>query len=185
MFKRLIIAAVLTFGMQSANAATLDSVEVITGAPPLVGTGSVTSDGSGGVFFSGSGSILVDFFVAVSASDASFSATSISFPPPPSPPIPIINTLTAGPAIDSSSSAGVVQFLYSATSNTLGSDYDLFRVSILHSGGDLFGTSQQTQLDATITLDAVRDVPPIPLPAGIWLMLSGVGGLMYFGRRRA
>jgi len=170
MLKRLVIAAVLAFGIQGAHAATLDGVDVVSGVDSLIGTGSVTADGLGGVSFSGTGAFQTIFFFAVSATDTSFVASSIT------------DSLTAGGPMDEASSTGLVQFLYSATSNTLGSDFDLFRVSIFHDAGDFFAVAQQVPIDARISVQAVN---AIPLPAGIWLTLSGFGGLLYLGRRRA
>ena len=53
-----------------------------------------------------------------------------------------------------------------------------------------YSTYRGATFAGVFTIDLAADtltysVAPVPLPAGVWLLLSGLAGLGVFGRRRA
>lgn len=103
-----------------------------------------------------------------------------------------LTELAGGDLIASGFTDNTIEFLFGVLSGTAASAYDSGQALVEVDFGSVFSgrTSIFDQLvdgdfySATVTVSAVTAIAPIPLPAGIVLMLSGLVGLGVASRRR-
>lgn len=184
--KRIALTLAFVVGAATSQAATLGTVETVVGGATYTDTGSAT------VLF-GDLSYIGTTIGVPSVNPTDLLASTLTGAP--SDTFSLFSILTgttalSGSLLDIDDGAGIITALYSTTGGTYAGDYGtLFRVSLSDS---LFTSTTLDALSAptftittSLTLEAVQDVNVIPLPAGLVLMLSGIGTLgLLRGRRQ-
>lgn len=163
-----LIAVLFTFS--AAHASTIN------------GTGSLTLNGSGGFAFFGTG-----LQAGTSSPTLQFSATSagnfnaIGVAIPPNPPIPPV-TLTGSDLVSTTFGEGFIDIVYGASTGSLTADFEQFLVRINGFTGNASSTTISGTTNASITVSAV-DLSAVPLPAGLPLLIAGMGAFALVRRR--
>ena len=182
--KRLVLLIAFIWGSAAAQAATLDNVTPVVGAPTIFDPMATVTASSFGVSYVGS------LFAASSTLDpililgANFNVIPDTFfaLAPGTPPSPLLT----GTTLDVAEGPGIIQALFATTGGSLAPAYgSLFRLTLsssLFTGSTLDTGSPGVVTEALALVEAVEAVNVIPLPAGFWLILSGFGGLLMLRR---
>ena len=185
--KRMILLCAFMIGSATAQAASLDTVEAVVGGPTIIDTGIGTAGGFGVSFAGGSGLLLDPTAAAVplpvltlatfGTLPDTFSANSVFDGSP----------VLFGNLLDINDGAGFVQGLFATSIGSSAASFGpLFRVTIssaLFNDTTLDFPIQVTDFTASLLVESVEKVAPIPLPAGVWLLIAGLGGLVVMRRR--
>jgi hypothetical protein len=182
MLKRLAMTMAFICSAALAQAATLNTVVPVAGGPTLSDGMGITNAGSAGVSYLGSPSGISSSLAENVLLTATFGGLPDTFIATGA----ISGTeLLIGTILDFDDGPGTITALFSTSEGTLAAEFgSLFQLTLSDS---LFS---DTTLDSLVpafssaTSAQVTAVAIIPLPAGVWLMLSGLGGLLYLGRRR-
>jgi len=187
------LGMVLAMAAGSATAASLDQFTPVIGGATVSGAGAVTL-GFTGIGFVGSGVasgggiagpvVLPSNSLTLTASGSSIVGGSfISV----APPFPFLN----GSFEDARAESGVLSFLFAINSGAAASIFGSHVIYTLNNPTfttDTFSNLSLIQPPGTETVApvsfSIKQVAPIPLPAGVILLLTGLGALG-LARRRA
>lgn len=187
--KRILLLVAFVWGSAAAQAATLDTVTVPVGAATMSGSGTFGAGGGVATFTSSSADIdasMDPVFITISTIGApsNFLAQTFGIVPPLPFPVPGPAVLT-GDLIEFSDANGVFLALFETTGMPAVSGFgSFFRVTIQGMFSD--GVVDETgfaQTNASILVEAVNAPNPVPLPAGVWLILAGMGSFAVVRRR--
>lgn len=162
MFSRFLLVVLFVFGFGAAQASTID------------GTGFLVSSGNGTFAFSGAGTQFgsTDLFLVNVDDLGNFSAIAPSSGPPP---LNLVGNLLTSTVFGT----GFIEMIFAEAGGSLAADFPQILVRI-----DSFGP-----FDASTPLpfdsDATFSITPVPLPAGLPLLLGGLAGLALIRRRRS
>jgi hypothetical protein len=167
----LIVGAIMALTGAAANASTIDTSGYDTSTAVLTNeSGFVFYDGFGDFFdafdFGGQVTVTSAFFVSSPLTSSSFV---------PAAPAPIVGNLT-----QISVATEVVEFLFEDSG--LGF---LVTVDVTGQGLDFTDPLGFVATDAFISLTELSNAPAIPLPAGLPLLLTGLGGMVVLRRKKA
>lgn len=192
MVKGFVVGAVMSVMMvaPTAQAATVDQFQETVGGQMLLGVGTASLSSTGILFGGGA-------FPAppVPPLNISISPTSLLLFPPSIPPAPfltgtLLDTVSAdGPA---PGAPGTITMLFATSDVSSLSNFGNHALVTLSNTGFSAATvpglpsivGVDTYVATSLKIAAAELVAPIPLPAGAWLILSGLGGLLVVGRRR-
>ena len=180
--KRLVLLIAFIWGSAAAQAATLDNVTPVVGAPTIFDPTAEVAASSLGVSYVGS------LFAASSTFDPiGIIGANFNVPPDTFVALGGLGPLLTGTTLDVAEGPGIIQALFATTGGSLAPAYgSLFRLTLsspLFTGSTLdTGSPGVFVTEALALVEAVEAVNVIPLPAGFWLILSGFGGLMMLRR---
>lgn len=196
--KRFILLIAFVWGTAAAQAATLSDVTAVVGGPTINDSAGTVSVSPFGVSYTGSVGALASTGASFSVLQADFNGlpnlfVAQSLPTlsitPAGPVIGLPSPLLLGTAIDVADGTGFIQALFSTTGGSLAPQFGtLFRLTLSNSlftdtTLDPGAPDLVTGNDTVALVEAVAAPNVIPLPAGIWLMLGGIGGLLTLRKR--
>lgn len=181
--KRLVLLIAFIWGSAAAQAATLDNVTPVVGAPTIFDPMATVTASSFGVSYIGSPGATSTTFDPILILGANFNVIPDTFEAFD----PLFSPLLTGTTLDVAEGPGIIQALFATTGGSLAPAYgSLFRLTLsssLFTGSTLdTGSPGVFVTEALALVEAVEAVNVIPLPAGFWLILSGFGGLMMLRR---
>ena len=180
--KRLVLLIAFIWGSAAAQAATLDNVTPVVGAPTIFDPMATVTASSFGVSYIGSPGATSTTFDPILILGANFNVIPDTFEAFD----PLFSPLLTGTTLDVAEGPGIIQALFATTGGSLAPAYgSLFRLTLsssLFTGSTLDTGSPGVVTEALALVEAVEAVNVIPLPAGFWLILSGFGGLMMLRR---
>ena len=167
---RFIALVAFVFSIGAAQAATIS------------GTGSLSSSGAGDFAFFGTG---VQDGAGPNLSISTSSAGNFFASGPLTPPPAVI--LTGSSLVSTTFGQGFIEILYGSSGGTLATDFAQFLVRIDNFGipfanADVSSTAILVPTTANISVTSAYPAV-IPLPAGLPLLLGGVGALALLRRR--
>lgn len=207
--RRFLFALTLALGAGTAQAATLDAIEITTGGPSVDGSGgtlSITNSASDStatysvpqtdLFFTSLAGVSLALGSSLTQLDASFASIgqgfSLSgelFDPflvPPQPPV--ANNFLLGTLTDVDDETGRIRALFETTGGSWASDFGSFFMLTIEQRQITDGTLNASIFNASSDSSAIsfslQAVQVVPLPAGMALLLGGLGGLAVLRRRK-
>ena len=205
--KRCILLIAFVWGAAAAQATTLADVTVVVDGPTMNDDSGIVGVTPFGVSFTGSlaatsstvGPMGVVTTDPLGVLQSDFNGPSNLFVAQSAPAFdPILGfippaVLLTGTSIDAAAGTdllgGFIQALFSTTGGTLASDYgSLFRVTLRNaaftaSSLDVGAPIVVSGPNTVALVEAVTAPGVVPLPAGIWLLLGGIGGLVTLRKR--
>lgn len=192
----------LVLGAGSAAAATLGQFIPVTGGATISGSGSATLS-STGIGFVGAGSASGGSLVGttpVPSNSLTLTASgstigsgdfigNILIPPPP---FPTLSPFLSGSFEDAKAETGILSFLFAVNGGSGASNFGSHVIYTLNNPGFTPDTIADLSLiqpagtqTATPVSFSIQQAAPIPLPAGLVLLLTALGALGLARRRAA
>jgi len=178
------------FFAANANASTISMFTPVSGVDPITGTGQFTTGGSGGFqvntfppFAASQGATPgFDFLFAVTSSGGNGIVNQQIGSPIPTALVPVL-TVTSPLEVISEASGGF--FTITALYDAIPVSQPEFEFILLEIQTSLFADPLTNAVSVPETVGvSITAVSPIPLPAGVWLMLAALGSLIALRRQR-
>lgn len=190
---RAFVFMVAFFFAANANASTISMFTPVSGVDPITGTGQLTTDGSGGfqvnalIPFTASQGVTsgFNFFFADTNppfADNGFVQQEIGSPIPTAL-VPVL-TVTSPLEVISEASGGTGPFTITALYDAIPFSQPAFEFILLEIQTSLFADPLTNAVSTDQAFVSITAVSPIPLPAGVWLMLAALGSLIALRRQR-
>src|SRR6056297_3100207 len=180
------------FFAANANASTISMFTPVSGVDPITGTGQLTTDGSGGFqvntlipFTASQGATPdFDFLFAVTSSGGNGIVNQQIVSPISTALVPVL-TVTSPLEVISEASGGTGAFTITALYDAIPVSQPEFEFILLEIQTSLFADPLTNAVLVPRPVDvSITAVSPIPLPAGVWLMLAALGSLIALRRQR-
>lgn len=186
---RAFVFMVAFFFAANANASTISMFTPVSGVDPITGTGQLTTDGLGGFFvntlipFTASQGTTPGFdflFADTPFADNGFVQQQIGSPIP----IALVPVLTVTSPLEVISEASGGFFTITALYDAIPVSQPEFEFILLEIQTSLFADPLTNAVSTDQAFVSITAVSPIPLPAGVWLMLAALGSLIALRRQR-
>lgn len=188
---RAFVFMVAFFFAANANASTISMFTPVSGVDPITGTGQLTTGGSGGfqvnalIPFTASQGVTsgFNFFFADTNppfADNGFVQQQIGSPIPTAL-VPVL-TVTSPLEVISEASGGF--FTITALYDAIPVSQPEFEFILLEIQTSLFADPLTNAVSTDQAFVSITAVSPIPLPAGVWLMLAALGSLIALRQQR-
>src|SRR6056297_2282666 len=183
---RAFVFMVAFFFAANANASTISMFTPVSGVDPITGTGQLTTDGSGGfqvntlIPFTASQGTTLGFDFSFADTNPSFADNGIVLQAGVFQPV---LTVTSPLEVISEASGGF--FTITALYDAIPVSQPEFEFILLEIQTSLFADPLTNAVSVPQPVDvSITAVSPIPLPAGVWLMLAALGSLIALRRQR-
>ena len=188
---RAFVFMVAFFFAANANASTISMFTPVSGVDPITGTGQLTTDGSGGfqvntlIPFTASQGTTLGFDFSFADTNPSFADNGIVNQQIGSPiPTALVPVLTVTSPLEVISEASGGFFTITALYDAIPFSQPAFEFILLEIQTSLFADPLTNAVSTDQAFVSITAVSPIPLPAGVWLMLAALGSLIALRRQR-